>query len=164
MEAWPWLRSLQMDYDDEVEFFATQKLFDLARDDGDRPFLCVSFTRPHSPYTPGQEHWDRYRHDDIDLPRTPEIPYEELDALSRGLYWVHGRDQHSVTEDDIRNARHGCYGMISAIDDKVGRLLALLDRIGLADDTVVVYTRRWGSCCCSGSARVESTAARSPQS
>lgn len=73
VEAGPCLRSLQIDYDDEVEFFATQKLFDLARDAGDRPFfLCVSFTQPHSPYTPGQEHWDCYRHDHIDLPRTPE--------------------------------------------------------------------------------------------
>ncbi len=69
VEAGPCLRSLQIDYDDEVEFFATQKLFDLARDDRDRPFfLCVSFTQPHSPYTPGQEHWDRYRHDDILFP------------------------------------------------------------------------------------------------
>ena len=145
VEAGPCLRSLQIDYDDEVEFFATQKLFDLARDDSDRPFfLCVSFTQPHSPYTPGQEHWDRYRHDDIDPPRTPEIPFEELDALSRGLYYAHGRDQHSVTEENIRNARHGYYGMISAIDDKIGRLLALLDRTGFADDTIVVYTTDHG--------------------
>ena len=51
VEAGPCLRSLQIDYDDEVEFFATQKIFDLARDAGDRPFfLCVSFTQPHSPY------------------------------------------------------------------------------------------------------------------
>ena len=50
VEAGPCLRSLQIDCDDEVEFFATQKFFDLARDDGDRPFfLCVSFTQPHSP-------------------------------------------------------------------------------------------------------------------
>ena len=51
VEAGQCLRSLQIDYDDEVEFFATQKIFDLARDAGDRPFfLCVSFTQPHSPY------------------------------------------------------------------------------------------------------------------
>ena len=116
----PCLRSLQIDYDDEVEFFATQKLFDLARDDRDRPFfLCVSFTQPHSPYTPGQEHWDRYRHDDVDLPRTPEIPFEGLDALSRGLYYAHGprsahRDggrhpkrQARLLRDDQRDRRQG---------------------------------------------------------
>jgi choline-sulfatase len=145
VEAGPCVRSLQIDFDDEVEFFATQKIYDLVRDLDDRPFfLCVSFTQPHSPYTPGQEHWDRYRHDDIDLPRVPEIAFEDLDALSQGLYYAHGRDQHTVTDDDIRNARHGYYGMISAIDDKIGRLLAQLDETGMSDNTIVVYTTDHG--------------------
>lgn len=145
VEAGPCVRSLQIDYDDEVEYFATQKIYDLVRDSDERPFfLCVSFTQPHSPYTPGQEHWDRYRHDDIDPPRVPEIPYDDLDALSQGLYHAHGRDRHTVDDDDIRNARHGYYGMISAVDDKIGRLVARLDETGLGENTVVVYTTDHG--------------------
>ena len=145
VEAGPCVRSLQIDYDDEVEHFATQKIYDLARDSDERPFfLCVSFTQPHSPYTPGREHWDRYRHDDIDMPRVPEIPYDDLDALGQGLYYAHGRDRHTVTDNDIRNARRGYYGMIGAIDDKIGRLLARLDETGVSDNTVVVFTTDHG--------------------
>ena len=145
VEAGPCVRSLQIDYDDEVEYCATQKIYDLARDSDERPFfLCVSFTQPHSPYTPGREHWDRYRHDDIDPPRVPEIPYDDLDALGQGLYYAHGRDRHTVTDDDIRNARHGYYGMIGAIDDKIGRLLARLDETGFSDNTIVVLTTDHG--------------------
>lgn len=145
VEAGPCVRSLQIDYDDEVEFYGTQKLYDIVRDDDERPFfLVVSFTQPHSPYTPGQAHWDRYRHDDIDLPRVAEISFDELDAHSKGLYFAHGRNLHDVEESDIRNARHGYYAMISAIDDKVGRIMSVLDETGLRDDTVVVYTADHG--------------------
>jgi len=145
VEAGPCMRSLQIDYDDEVEYFASQKIYDLVRASDKRPFfLCVSFTQPHAPYTPGQEHWDLYHDDDIDLPLVPEIPYKDLDALSQGLYYAHGRDQHSVTEKDIRNARHGYYGMISAIDDKIGRILKILDQVGLSKNTIVIYTSDHG--------------------
>src|SRR5688572_12581591 len=83
-EAGVCVRSLQMDYDDEVEHFATQKLYDLARET-DRPpfFMTVSFSHPHPPYTIGQEHWDRYRHEDIDMPAVPPIPVGERDIASQ---------------------------------------------------------------------------------
>lgn len=145
VEAGPCVRSLQMDYDDEVEYAGVQKLYDLARDSDDRPFfLTISFTQPHSPYTPGQEYWDRYRHDEIDMPTVPEISYEKLDVMSQGLYFAHGRDQHIVTDEHIRNARHGYYGMISCIDDKIGRVMKVLEETGLRDNTIVVFTSDHG--------------------
>ena len=145
VEAGPCIRSLQMDYDDEVEYHGVRRLYDLARDDDPRPFfLTISFTQPHTPFTPGQEHWDRYRHDDIDMPTVAEIPFDALDAHSRGLYYAHGRNLHTVTEAHVRRARHGYYGMISAIDDKVGRILRVLEETDLRRDTIVVFTSDHG--------------------
>jgi len=145
VEAGPCVRSLQMDYDDEVEHFGVQKLYDLARDDDEQPFfLTISFTQPHSPYTPGQEYWDRYRHEDIDMPKVAEIPFEELDFHSQGLYYAHGRDQHEVTEAHIRNTRHGYYAMMSCIDDKIGRIMKVLEDTGLRENTIVVFTSDHG--------------------
>lgn len=145
VEAGPCVRSMQMDYDDEVEYFGIRKLYDLARDDDERPFFfTLSFTQPHSPYTPGQEYWDRYDHDAVDMPQVAEIPYDELDALSQGLYFAHGRDQLEVTPEHVRNARHGYYAMISCIDDKIGRVLEVLDETGLRDNTIVIFTSDHG--------------------
>lgn len=145
VESGPCIRSLQMDYDDEVENAGIQKLYDLARDSDERPFfLTLSFTQPHSPYTPGQEYWDRYDHDEIDLPTVGEIPYDKLDALSQGLYFAHGRDQHSVSEAHVRNARHGYYGMISCVDEKIGHVMKVLKDTGLRDNTIVVFTSDHG--------------------
>lgn len=139
------VRSLQMDYDEEVEFFAHQKLYDLVRFSEKQPiFLMVSFTHPHSPFITRKEFWDRYDHDDIDMPKVPPIPLDEQDEMSRWLHYAHGGDLDEVTDEHIRNARHAYYGMVSYCDDKVGRIMATLDEVGLTDDTVVIFTSDHG--------------------
>jgi choline-sulfatase len=133
------VRSLQMDYDDEVEHFATRRLYDLAREAARRPFfMTVSFSHPHSPYTTAREHWDRFRHEDIDMPAVAPIPLAERDVHSRWLYESHGMDDFEITEEHVRNARHAYYGMVEYVDDKVGRLVAVLEECGLREDTIVV--------------------------
>ncbi len=139
------VRSLQIDYDDEVEFFAHQKLYDLVRFSENHPFfLMISFTHPHSPFITRKEYWDRYNHDDIDMPKVPRIGDNELDEMSRWLFYAHGGDLDEVSDEHVRNARHAYYGMISYCDDKVGRLMNTLEEVGLADDTVVVFTADHG--------------------
>jgi choline-sulfatase len=139
IQAGACVRSLQMDYDDEVEFHAVQRLYDLARDTQRKPFfLAASFTHPHPPFTIHREYWDRYREDEIDLPATPHIPVEQRDIQSQWLHVSHGADRQIVTAEHLRNARHAYYGMVSYIDDKVGRLLATLEETGLAENTIAV--------------------------
>ncbi len=145
IESGTCIRSLQMDYDDEVEYHGVQAIYDLARKADNKPFfLTVSFTSPHSPFVISQEYWDRYDHDDIELPSVPEIALDEKDHLSRNLHYCQGRHQYTVTDEHRRNARHGYYGMLSYIDDKVGKLLSTLEHAGLADDTLVVFTSDHG--------------------
>ena len=145
LDAGECLRSLQIDYDDETEHLAQQKLYDLARDTARGPFfLTVSFSHPHSPYTASAEHWNRYRHDEIDMPRVAPIPVEQLDTHSRWLYYSHGRDRMQVEERHVRNARHAYYGMVSYVDDKVGRLMETLRATGLDRDTAVVFASDHG--------------------
>jgi choline-sulfatase len=145
IEAGTCQRSLQIDYDDETEFLAQQKLWDLARHGRDKPFfMTVSFSHPHSPFTAPQAHWDRYRHADIDMPAVGPLPLDELDQHSQWLYYSHGRDRYTVRPEHVHNARHAYYGMISYVDDKIGRLLDVLQRSGLAEDTLVVFTSDHG--------------------
>src|SRR4051812_38019878 len=134
------VRSLQMDYDDEVEHFALQKLYDLARDEDERPwFMTVSFSHPHPPYTIDQQHWGRYRDDEIDMPWVPPIPLEDRDIHSRWLYESHGMPDVKITDEQVRTARHAYYGMIEYIDDKVGALMKVLDDVRMRDDTIVIF-------------------------
>ncbi len=145
MEAGTCIRSLQIDYDDEVEYNSVQGLYDLAREQDDKPFfITVSFTHPHSPYVTSQEYWDKYEHSDIPSPKVADIPLDEKDHLSRNLHYCQGRDEQSVTDEQIRTARHAYFGMISYIDDKVGEVLSVLEDSGLAENTIIVFTSDHG--------------------
>ncbi len=133
-------RTIQLDYDDEVGFKAVRKIHDYARSDDDRPFcLFASFTHPHDPFAMPQAYWDRYRHDDIDMPRILRLPRGELDAHSQRLYDHIGVAQADMSDAEIRVARHGYYAAISYVDDQVARLLAALENAGLNENTVVMF-------------------------
>jgi choline-sulfatase len=137
--------SNQLDYDEEVAFHAVRKLFDIARDDDERPFcLLVSFTHPHDPFAITRDYWDRYNHDDIDLPTVPPLPVDQLDLHSRRLRHVCAMDQYEQTGERVTRARHAYYAMISYVDDKVGQLLRALDAAGLRDNTMVLFTSDHG--------------------
>ena len=145
IEAGECVRSLQIDYDDEVEYASIQGLYDLARDQSGSPFfLTVSYTHPHSPYVTTREYWDRYEHEEVWMPEVGEIPLDEKDHLSRNLHFCQGRDEYQVNQDQVRNARHAYFGMISYVDDKIGRLLNVLKETRLDENTIVVFTADHG--------------------
>jgi len=131
-------RTNQVDFDDEVVFAARQKLFDIARGNDRRPFcLVVSMTHPHDPYVIPEQYWNRYRDDEIDLPRVCG-PDAEQDPHSRRLRHVIGLDLVTPTEAQVRAARRAYYGAVSYVDDQVGTLVATLKDTRLDADTVIV--------------------------
>ncbi|MGB7299268.1 MAG: choline-sulfatase [Burkholderiaceae bacterium] len=139
VDAGTCVRSLQMDYDDEVEHLGLQQIHDLARFAEGPFFLTVSFTHPHSPFMTHQKHWDLYKHDEVEMPTVPAIPVDELDEMSRWLHYAHAADKHTITDEHIRTARHAYYGMCSYIDDKVGRIMDTMRETNLLENTVVIF-------------------------
>ena len=150
-------RSAYLDYDDEVVFQAKRHLFDLARRRGsiarergslvrqrgasaDRPFcLVVSLISPHDPYLARREYWDRYRHDDIDMPRLGigDVP---PDAHSQRIIRGIGMQDPPPTPAQVRNARHAYYGSVSYIDERFAELTRAIEECGFADDTITIVT------------------------
>ncbi|HYD55729.1 MAG TPA: choline-sulfatase [Burkholderiales bacterium] len=145
VEAGTCVRSLQLDYDDEVAARSVQWLYDHGRQRDAKPFyFTVSFTHPHNPYVITQEYWDRYAHDAIDMPRTGPIPYDRLDAHSRRLWKIYKFGQYDIAPEDVRRSRHAYYGMVSYVDDQLGRLLRVLREMELEERTIVVFTSDHG--------------------
>lgn len=137
--------SMQQDYDDEVAFRAVRKLFDLAREDAERPFfLVVSFTNPHDPWELRRRYWDLYDRQAIDLPAVAPVPLDEADPHSRRLREMCGVDAVELDSERLRAARHGYYAAISYLDERVGEVLAALRDAGLGDDTIVAFTADHG--------------------
>jgi choline-sulfatase len=135
--------SNQLDYDDEVGYRAVRAIRDLARSADDRPWMMtVSFTHPHDPYVARREFWDRYDHASIPMPTVgrPADP----DPHSRRLERVIAADTTTVTDEQVRTARHAYLANVSYVDDHIGAILAALDDLGMADDTAIVFTADHG--------------------
>ena len=137
--------SNQLEFDDDVCFQATRKLYDYARFSPEKPFaLMASFTHPHDPYAARKKFWDLYKDEDIDLPAVPKMERAQLDAHSQRLYDVSAMDDYTVTHADIRAARHGYFANISYIDNLLGQLINTLEATGKLDNTTIVFTSDHG--------------------
>ena len=131
-------RNLQIDFDEEVAYRAEQWLFDQARSDDSRPFmLWASFTHPHNPFVATRKFWDLYDHSKIDMPTVPFIPIADRDPWSKRYAYTIRADEHDISEEQVRVARHAYYAMTSYFDSQVGRLLDSLDRIEASENTFV---------------------------
>src|SRR6185295_15564314 len=135
VDAGPYDHSLAMTYDEEAAGQAVRWLYETAGRADERPFLLtVSFMHPHDPYLARREFWDLYEDEAIDLPRVPYIAPAARDSHSRRLHAMYDRDEYAITEERIRQARRGYYGMISYIDAQLGRILTALEALGRRDD------------------------------
>lgn len=135
--------TFQIDYDEEVAFYAKRRIFDYARDD-DQPFCMVaSFIHPHDPYVARQEWWDLYDSDDIDMPAFVLAP-EEHDGFSRRV--MDGIEASTVplTEAEVRKARHAYFANVSYFDSKVGELVQTIAEAGMLEDTIFIITADHG--------------------
>lgn len=113
---------------------------------GDQPFfLAVGFFKPHLPFVAPQRYWDLYDHDAIHLPPNdfvPEgAPAESIHTSGELRAYAGIPARGPVSEETARNLIHGYYACVSYTDALIGTLLDELDRLDLAENTIVVL---WG--------------------
>lgn len=112
-------------------------------------FLQMSFPDPHHPFTPPGRYWDMYDPSDIELPASfgkgTLPPIEAMRrALSEGSDTRDNQSPFAVTEVEARAIIALTYGMITMVDDAIGRVLKRLRELGLDEDTVVIFTTDHG--------------------
>ncbi len=145
IEAGACKRCMQTDHDEEVAYTAVQKIYDLARRQDKKPFfLTASFTNPHNPYVVEQKYLDMYTEEEINMPDAEYIEPELRDAWSKRYYQLIRQDEHYITEDHVRKARHAYYAMTSYIDDLAGRVITALKETDQYENTIIIFTADHG--------------------
>jgi iduronate 2-sulfatase len=109
-----------------------------------RPFfLALGFYRPHTPYIAPQHWFARYPLADIALPE-PRMPAGNPPEVPRAALAYAPKEQEAMTDAQRREAIQAYRASTSHMDAQVGRVLAALDELGLAKDTIVVFTSDHG--------------------
>ena len=110
-----------------------------------RPFfLAVGFRKPHLPFCAPRKYWELYKPETIPLPVHDQYPADAPELATRSWRELEGYSDipqdGNLTPDQVRRLRHGYYACVSYVDALVGRLLNALEKLQLADNTVVVLT------------------------
>lgn len=98
-------------------------------------FLAVGFFRPHTPYIAPKKYFGLYPPATVPLPRELE---NDLDDIPEAALFT--KPPHwGIGEEDRRKVLGAYYATVSFMDAQVGRLLDALERLGLSDNTIVVF-------------------------
>ena len=101
---------------------------------GGKPFfIACGFYRPHTPYVAPKKYFEMYPKDKLPLAEQKE---GDLDDIPIAALQSRRRD---MDERLTREARQAYFASISFMDQQLGKLLDALDRLKLADNTVVVF-------------------------
>lgn len=100
-------------------------------------FLAVGFYKPHTPYIAPKKYFDLYPLEKIVVPEMPAgfagtVP---VPALASTRPWPN----FGVTPEEARLTKQAYYAAISFVDAQIGRVVEALDRLGLRENTVIVF-------------------------
>ncbi len=125
--------------------YMTQRAMECIAQSGDAPWcIHLSYIKPHWPYIAPAPYHARYIASDVppavgspnDGPRSGHPVYDAFRQLPYS---------RAFSRDEVRRAVIPAYmGLISQIDDELGRLFAWLDERGLTEHTVIVFTSDHG--------------------
>jgi arylsulfatase A-like enzyme len=121
------------------ELFADAAIEFLQNHDNKKSFFAyVAFTAPHDPRQPPLAYREMYYRQLPPLPKNflPQLPFDN--GMMKG-----GRDENlgawPRTEKMIRDQLAEYYGLITHMDEQVGRILAALEKTGQANNTIIIF-------------------------
>jgi len=127
------------DHDRQVTDWALEYLQGV---DQDPWALYVGYLLPHWPYSVPERYYDMYYPDNLILPRDACFPNEHLHPALR--HFQKALNLGDVTEEMLRRTIAAYYGMITCLDEMIGKLISVLENRGLLEDTYIIYTSDHG--------------------
>lgn len=136
-----WLAAEGTD-EEQTDGIGATEAIQLLEQNKDRPFfLAVGFYRPHTPYVAPKKYFDLYPLDKIKL---PTVSTNHRNGVPAAAFGSAKKEQDTMTDQQRKEAIQAYHAATSFMDAQVGRVLAALERLKLADKTIVVFTSDHG--------------------
>lgn len=122
------------EYAHPTNWVTTEAIDFLRRRDPEKPFfLNISYVAPHSPLTPPEYYFEKYK-DKETLP----VVKSDWDFYNQRAYDIDAKFG-DVGSENIKKARRAYSGLVEQIDHQVGRFLLKLGEYGLLENTIIVF-------------------------
>jgi len=132
-------------YDRSIGDAACNWLGERGKQPGDKPWvLFVSMVAPHFPLTAPTPWFNHYAAMDLPMPKLYGKDVRPHHPVTDEYGRVVDYDTHFHSPEDVKRAVAGYSGLVSFMDEEMGRVLAALDASGMTGDTLVMYTSDHG--------------------
>ena len=122
--------------EDQTDAKGVTETIRLLEEHKDRPFFIgMGFFRPHTPWIAPKKYFDLYPLENIKLPVRDAVSEKALPDIARNIR----PDDYGLSQKDLKDCVRAYFAAVSFVDAQVGRLLEALDRLGLAESTLVVF-------------------------
>ncbi len=133
----------------DMAFIANKAMDYIDQHQSDDWFVHLVFLRPHPPLIAPAPYNDMYDWRDVTVPEVEEEDAHPLVQVWRSIidspdYFMSQVSMTQLSDDDIRKAISVYMGLITEVDDQIGRVCDLLKATGQWDDTLVIFTSDHG--------------------
>lgn len=133
--AWMEMAGTDEEQTDGKTVTETIKLLEQAAK-SDKPFFIgAGFFRPHTPFVATKKWFDMYPRETVKLPVMPKDDLEDIPDISLNIH----PQNYGLSESDLRDCLRAYRASVSCLDAQVGQLLEALDRLKLAENTIVIF-------------------------
>jgi iduronate 2-sulfatase len=123
--------------DEQTDGIGAAETIKLLEASKDKPFfLACGFYRPHTPYVAPKKHFELFPKDGLKL---PDVPADHRQSAPAPAFGSAKKEQEAMTDTQRREALQAYYGSTTFMDAQLGRVLDALERLKLADKTIVVF-------------------------
>ena len=131
--------------DGKLALKAIEELGDLATRSQEPFLLAVGFYKPHLAFIAPQKYWDLYPAEEISLPDNYKIPENappaSIHRFGELRTYSDIKQKGPLSDQQALHLIRGYYACVSYVDAQIGKVLAELERLDLARNTIVVL---WG--------------------
>ena len=116
-----WKNNKKNQYDGYCSDIFAENAVKFIEKNKNKPFFCyLSFNAPHTPLQVPKKYYNMYK--DLD----PELGFNDESLASK------------MSEKDKEDARR-IYGMVTNIDDNIGKVLNKLTELGIEEETIIIF-------------------------
>ncbi|MDC0554461.1 arylsulfatase [Flavobacteriaceae bacterium] len=116
-----WKNNKKNQYDGYCSDIFAENAVKFIEKNKNKPFFCyLSFNAPHTPLQVPKKYYNMYK--DLD----PEVGFMDESLASK------------MSEKDKEDARR-IYGMVTNVDDNVGKVLNKLTELGIKEETIIIF-------------------------